>query len=161
MPTPKRSPLLRKPIFLLPLLLSACGEMPKLEAPSFDVGNYIPVYRLDIRQGNFVSQEMVAQLKPGLTREQVRYALGTPLLTDPFHGNRWDYVYRYDSGHGDVQQRRLSVYFDDNKLVRVGGDVVAAAGAGEQKPIPAAPRAADPAPSVEPVPAPSVPPATP
>jgi len=114
-------------IFLLPLvLLTACGEMPKLHAPSMDVGDYIPVYHLDIRQGNFISQEMASQLKPGLTREQVRFVLGTPLVTDPFHGNRWDYVYRYNPGTGNVIQRRLSVYFEDNKLARVSGDVVAA-----------------------------------
>ena len=81
-------------IFLLPLilLLSACGEMPKLDTSSFDISNSHLVYRQDIRQGNFITQEMVSQLKPGLTREQVRYVLGTPLVTDPFHGNRWDYV---------------------------------------------------------------------
>ena len=119
-------------IFLLPLvpslllLLSACGEMPKLEVPSLNPTQYFSVYRQDIRQGNYVTQEMVSQLKPGLTREQVRYVMGTPLVTDPFHGNRWDYVYRYDNGNGDTQQRNLSVYFDDNKLVRVGGNVIAA-----------------------------------
>ena len=114
-------------IFLLPLvLLTACGEMPKLQTPSFDVGDYFSVYRLDIRQGNFITQEMASQLKPGQTREQVRFVLGTPLVTDPFHGNRWDYVYRYDNGKGEVQQRRLSVYFEDNKLTRVDGDVVPA-----------------------------------
>ncbi len=111
-------------IFLLPLLLlTACGEMPKLEAPSFAVEDYFSSYRLDVRQGNFVTQEMVSQLKVGQTREQVRFVLGTPLLTDPFHDSRWDYVYRYDNGKGDVQQRRLSVYFDNNTLARVAGDV--------------------------------------
>lgn len=114
-------------ILLLPLvLLTACGEMPKLSMPSMAVGDYLSVYRLDIRQGNFVTQEQAAQLKLGQTREQVRFVLGTPLLTDPFHANRWDYVYRYDPGKGDVQQRSLTVFFEDNKLVRVGGDVVAA-----------------------------------
>lgn len=100
--------------------------MPKLHAPSLAVGDYFSVYRADIRQGNFVSQEMVEQLKPGQTREQVRFVLGTPLLTDPFHANRWDYVYRYDPGRGDIQQRRLTVYFEGNKLARVDGDVVPA-----------------------------------
>lgn len=114
-------------LFLLPLvLLTACGEMPKLHAPSLAIGDYFSIYHLDIRQGNFVTQEMASQLKPGQTREQVRFVLGSPLLTDPFHGNRWDYVYRYDSGKGDVQQRRLTVYFEDNKLARVDGDVVPA-----------------------------------
>jgi outer membrane protein assembly factor BamE len=114
-------------IFLLPLvLLTACGAMPKLEVPNFGVEDYLSSYHLDIRQGNFITQEMVSQLKPGQTREQVRFVLGTPLVTDPFHGDRWDYVYRYDNGKGDVQQRRLTVYFADNKLARVAGDAVAA-----------------------------------
>src|SRR5437879_5973752 len=104
-------PMSKSRIFLLPLilLLSACGEMPKLDTSSFDISNSHLVYRQDIRQGNFITQEMVSQLKPGLTREQVRYVLGTPLVTDPFHGNRWDYVYRYENGKGDLQKRNLSV----------------------------------------------------
>ena len=106
------------------VLLAACGEMPKMKMPSLNAEDYDAIYRMDIRQGNFVTQEMVAQLKPGQTREQVRFVLGTPLLTDPFHANRWDYVYRYDNGKGDVQQRRLTVYFEDDKLSRVGGDVL-------------------------------------
>jgi outer membrane protein assembly factor BamE len=76
-------------------------------------------------QGNFVTQEMVAQLKPGLSREQVRFILGSPLIADMFHGNRWDYVYSYKQGHGEAQQRTLTVFFQDNKLTRVAGDVVA------------------------------------
>lgn len=101
--------------------------MPKMEMPTFGMEDYFSPYHLDIRQGNWVTQEMVSQLKPGMTREQVRYVLGTPLLTDPFHGDRWDYIYRYDSGKdGDVAQRRLSVYFQNNMLARVGGDTVVA-----------------------------------
>lgn len=127
-------------IFLLPLvLLTACGGMPKQNTSSLGVGDYFTAYHLDIRQGNFVTQEQVAQLKPGLTREQVRYVLGTSLLTDPFHGNRWDYVYRYDTGKGVVQQRRLTVYFEDNKLARVDGDVVAAGSNAGLKPEAAKP----------------------
>lgn len=109
---------------LLPLLLlAACSNMP-------DVTSAFSPYRIDIRQGNFVTQEMVAQLKPGMTRDQVRFVLGTPLVTDVFHAERWDYVYRFQPGRGEVQQRRFTVYFEDGKLVRVAGDVVAA-GTGE------------------------------
>ena len=125
---------------LLPMLmLGACGEMPKLGASNLDPSEHLGAYRQDIRQGNYVSQEMVAQLKPGLTREQVRYVLGTPLVTDPFHGSRWDYVYRYVDGRNNVQQRTLSVYFDaENKLMRVGGDVMPmTAGVTAAKPEPA------------------------
>lgn len=105
---------------LLPLLtIAACSSMP-------DVTSSITPYRIDIRQGNFVTQDMVAQLKPGMTKDQVRFVLGTPLVADIFHAARWDYVYRFQPGRGELQQRRLTVYFEDSKLSRVAGDVVAA-----------------------------------
>jgi len=83
-------------------------------------------YRMDIQQGNFVSQEMVAQLKRGMTKDQVRFVLGTPLVTDIFHANRWDYVYLLDKPGQEVRKRRLAVFFEGDQLVRVDGDVVAA-----------------------------------
>ncbi len=81
-------------------------------------------YRPDIQQGNFVSQEMVAQLKAGMTQDQVIFLLGTPLLTDMFHGNRWDYAFRLQKGNGDVTTSRVTVFFKD-KLVSSfeGGDL--------------------------------------
>lgn len=103
------------------------------------VTNYLHPYRPDIRQGNLVTQEMVAQLKPGMTRDQVRFVLGSPLLVDVFHAERWDYLYRMQKGRGgSVQQRRLAVFFKDNKLERVDGDVEAAeaAEAAGQPPLP-------------------------
>jgi outer membrane protein assembly factor BamE len=101
------------------------------------VTSVIKPYRIDVRQGNFVTQEMVAQLKPGLTREQVRFILGSPLIADMFHGNRWDYVYSYKKGYDEAQQRTLTVFFQDNKLTRVGGDVVAEDPATAEAPKPA------------------------
>mgnify|MGYP000879446740 CR=1 FL=1 len=94
------------------------------------VTSYLKPFRIDVRQGNLVTQDMVAQLKPGQTREQVRFILGTPLVTDIFHADRWDYVYRFQPGRDDqeFQQRRLVVYFEDGKLARLGGDVVASQG---------------------------------
>lgn len=83
----------------------------------------IDPYRIDIRQGNFVDQEMVARLKRGMTREQVRFALGTPLVVDPFHSDRWDYVYRFQPGAGEPVQRVLSVFFVADLLDRVEGDI--------------------------------------
>jgi outer membrane protein assembly factor BamE len=116
----------------LSLLLAACSNVP-------DVGSVLSPYRVDVRQGNYVSQDMVARLKAGMTRDQVRFALGTPLVSDIFHADRWDYVYRFQPGKGPVQQRRLIVYFEDNKLVRVGGDVVAESDASAaETPAPAA-----------------------
>lgn len=99
--------------------LAACSGTP-------NVTSMLTPYRIDVRQGNYVTQDMVARLKPGMTRDQVRFALGTPLVADLFHANRWDYVYRFEPGRGEVQLRRLVVFFEDDKLARVGGDVVAA-----------------------------------
>lgn len=89
----------------------------------------MPVYRMDIQQGNVVTQEMVSKLQKGMSREQVRFALGTPLIADPFHPDRWDYVYRF-SRRGQLQeQRKLTVVFENDRLARLEGDVVPA---GEQ-----------------------------
>jgi outer membrane protein assembly factor BamE len=89
--------------------------------------NWVKPYRIEIQQGNFVTQEMVAQLKPGMTREQVRFALGTPLVTDIFHADRWDYVFRRQRENSThLEERRLTVFFEGDKLARVEGDVVPA-----------------------------------
>ena len=71
-----------------------------LVLPACSVTKYLDPYLVDVRQGNYVTQDMVAQLKPGMTKDQVRFALGTPLVTDVFHGDRWDYVYRFKPGRG-------------------------------------------------------------
>jgi len=115
-------PLLRVlPYLAILTALTACSGTP-------DVVSMLSPHRIDVRQGNYVSQEMVARLRPGMTRDQVRFVLGTPLVADLFNADQWDYVYRFRSGQGDVQTRRLVVFFEDGKLVRVGGDVVAATG---------------------------------
>ncbi|MEQ1881481.1 MAG: outer membrane protein assembly factor BamE [Burkholderiales bacterium] len=89
---------------LLPLLLSACMLVP---------------HKIEMQQGNFVDQETVAKLKVGMTRSQVRFLLGTPLVTDVFHPQRWDYVYLTGKA-GDVRLRgRVAVIFEGDKLVRV------------------------------------------
>jgi outer membrane protein assembly factor BamE len=101
-------------VLLLPLLASACG--------------LITPYRIEIQQGNYVTQEMTAQLKPGLTRDQVRFVMGTPLLTDIFHEERWDYVFvRQRANSKEVERRRVVVFFENGKVKRVEGDIVAAA----------------------------------
>jgi outer membrane protein assembly factor BamE len=107
-------------VALLVLVLAGCGPL----AP----------YRIDIQQGNFVTQEMVAQLRSGMTKEQVRYLLGTPLMNDIFHADRWDYVYTMDRPRQEVEKRRLTVFFENGKLVRVAGDVVAAGTADKATP---------------------------
>lgn len=110
------------PAFLLSMLLSACSYLPDM--PSI---KSIKPYRIDIQQGNFLSPEMVSQLKPGMTREQVRFVLGTPLVTDIFHANRWDYVFYREIPGEPTQRRQLSVFFENDRLTRVAGDVMPAA----------------------------------
>jgi outer membrane protein assembly factor BamE len=107
------------------MLLSACSSLPELPSlPSLPGLSSIKPYRIDIQQGNFFSQEMVSQLRKGMTREQVRFVLGTPLVTDVFHADRWDYVFYRELGNGTKEQSRLSVFFDNDKLARISGDMV-------------------------------------
>jgi outer membrane protein assembly factor BamE len=81
-------------------------------------------YRPDIQQGNFVSQEMLAQLKVGQTRDQVKFILGTPLLTDVFHPDRWDYPFYLARGNGELTTSRVAVYFKEDKVDRfIGGNL--------------------------------------
>ena len=81
------------------------------------------LHRIDIQQGNVLTQDMVRQLTPGMERRQVRFLLGTPLVVNPFDPNRWDYVYTLRDGNGKQIRQTLSVYFKDDKLVRVDGDI--------------------------------------
>ncbi len=113
----KRSTFLVLPILVALSAVSGCSSTP--EIPSL-----LTPYRIDVRQGNYVTQEMVSQLKTGQSMDQVRFILGTPLVADPFHAERWDYVYRFQPGHGEAQQRRITVYFSDGKLARITGDVM-------------------------------------
>lgn len=81
------------------------------------------VYRIDIQQGNEVTQDMINQLQPAMTKSQVAYVMGTPLLIDTFKPNRWDYLYSYQPGGEEREQRRVTLYFDDNeKLSHIEGD---------------------------------------
>lgn len=103
---------------ILVAAISGCSSVPRI----------VKEYKIDVQQGNVLTQEMVSQLKPGLTKDQVRFILGTPVLMDMFHANRWDYVYRLRKGStGAVEMRNFSVFFDaSEKLARVTGDVTAA-----------------------------------
>lgn len=85
-------------------------------------------YRIDIQQGNAVTRQMIAKLKPGMTRAQVRFALGTPLVVDPFHADRWDYVYYYDKPGAPREYRHVVVVFKDDRLDRLEGDVAPSGG---------------------------------
>jgi len=92
------------------------------------VDEYLPtlrsfgVYKLDINQGNYLSQDMVDKLKVGMTKPQVRTVLGTPLLTPIFRDNRWDYLYEYQRQGKVIEHRQFTVYFAEDKVARWEGD---------------------------------------
>lgn len=132
-------PLMRK-VLPLVLLLAGCNYVPSIPGLS--------AHKVDIQQGNYVTQDMVDKLKPGMSRSQVRFALGTPLVTDLFHPDRWDYVYVNQRKGRVVAQRRIIVLFQDDQLLRVEGEgaapragTAAAAAAAGAKPAAAAPEA--------------------
>ncbi|WP_028534878.1 outer membrane protein assembly factor BamE [Paludibacterium yongneupense] len=87
---------------------------------------WIPPYQMDIQQGNQLTADAVAKLKPGMTRSQVRFVLGTPLLNDAFHADRWDYKYRLVQSGRQVQDKLFTVYFKGDLLDRYEGDVLPA-----------------------------------
>ena len=85
-------------------------------------GCFLKPHRIDVQQGNYLDQAAVHKLKPGMTRSQVRFLLGTPLITDPFHPERWDYMF-IDRKAGKLkEERRLTLYFDGDKLARATSD---------------------------------------
>jgi outer membrane protein assembly factor BamE len=95
------------------LLLAGCG-LPRALG--------IAPYKIEIQQGNFISQETMSQLKEGMSKDQVRQIMGTPLLTDIFHAERWDYLYLRHTADGRKEQRGLILFFEDGKLARIDGD---------------------------------------
>ena len=133
-------------VLAIALLGAALAGCKSVEAPK--VPGITP-YRMVIQQGNFISDDMVAQLKPGMTKEQVRFVLGTPLVTDIFHADRWDYVFFREMPNGKREQRNLSVVFQDNKLARVIGDLLP----DPNTPKPAPVAKPEPKPEAEPKPA--------
>ena len=100
--------------------LSACGFV-----------GFPGVYKIDVEQGNIVTQEMADQLRPGISRRQVRFILGTPLIEDSFNQDRWDYPYVKRNGQNILSESLLSVTFEGDSLVNVAGDFTPAAWGGE------------------------------
>ncbi|SFW10740.1 outer membrane protein assembly factor BamE [Nitrosovibrio sp. Nv17] len=91
------------------LPLAGCSSVPSL------------LYKIEIQQGNVITQEMVDKLKPGMTRSQVRFVLGSPMISDIFHSHRWDYVYRLEQRGRLMEQRQLTVFFEGDEVVRTEG----------------------------------------
>ncbi len=108
---------MRKITRLLLLLISA----PLISCST--ISDHIPgVYRLDIEQGNIIDQTIIDELRPNMTKRQVLYILGSPMLIDVFHQKRWDYIYSKQTGSDTRQQQRISLFFEDDTLVGVQGD---------------------------------------
>lgn len=109
-------------IALLPsLLLPACSTL-------HDLKNSLSVYKIDLPQGNPITQDMANKLKIGMTASQVRYVLGSPMVTDTFNANRWDYIYRFGAGTyaqavgiNSITTPHLSLLFDNGKLSAIKG----------------------------------------
>jgi outer membrane protein assembly factor BamE len=117
--TPPRLRLLRNTAAATSLILVLAG----CESVRGWVPPLIQPYRPDVQQGNVVTREMAEQLREGMSREQVRFLLGTPMLSSPFHADRWDYVYFLKRGKGsETQSRRLTVQFKDNRLASFRSD---------------------------------------
>jgi len=107
----------------LALALTGCATMDQYLPTWRSFG----VYKIDVNQGNYLSQDMVDKLKVGMTQAQVKQLLGTPLLTSPFRPDRWDYIYWREGTDGKREQRRVALFFNDGKLARMEGDVVSPA----------------------------------
>ncbi len=108
----------------LPLVCLAAVVLASGACSSSWVPSALRPYRPDVQQGNIVTRDMVDQLRTGMTRDQVRFLLGTPMLTDIFHQNRWDYPYFLRRRNGDTQIRKLSVVFEDGKLAKYDSDTM-------------------------------------
>lgn len=115
--SPPASPARRRTLLLgtvlSAMLLSACS-IPSLRFPG--------VYKVPVQQGNLITQAMIDQLEPGMTRRQVIFVMGTPIVRDPFHQDRWDYVYNFEPGGGIRGQERITIYFEDDQLSHFTGD---------------------------------------
>ncbi|MFZ9610278.1 MAG: outer membrane protein assembly factor BamE [Methylococcales bacterium] len=108
---------MRKPFFYLSLLTSLL-----LISCSSVLNNLPGVYTIPIQQGNIIEQSMIDQLRPGMTKRQVLYIMGSPMLDDVLHKNRWDYMYSDHPSGEDRIQHQISLFFDNDQIVGIQGD---------------------------------------
>ncbi len=111
----------------LGLIICGCSEsvLPNISRPSIPF-----VYKIDIQQGNVVTQQQVAQLRLGMDKKKVRFVMGTPIIQDTFHADRWDYIYTFHEGGESVDERRLitAVFNEDGNLTKLEGNITPALG---------------------------------
>ena len=97
-------------VSILPLFVIGCSKM-------------IPSYKIDVQQGNIITQQDINRVRLGMNKKQVRFVLGTPLLRDAFHNNRWDYIYTLNHGRRKAVKKRVSVLFSNDKVISIEGDL--------------------------------------
>ena len=112
-------------------LLAGCSSPGWLKSSRENPPSWLTPYRTDIGQGNYISQSMADRLRKGMSRNQVRAILGTPLLVDPFRANRWDYVFEIRRGDGRKERRRFWVIFEQDALASWDGDPLPTEGSEE------------------------------
>lgn len=79
----------------------------------------LTVHKIDVQQGNALDQEMIEKIELGMNKEQVHYVLGSPLITDSFHPDRWDYIYLFTPGYGEQVRKQLTLTFDRNEVINI------------------------------------------
>ncbi len=109
------------------LILAGCSYLP-----------HVP-YKIDIQQGNVITTEMLDKLKSGMTKSQVLFVMGSPLIVDTFRDNRWDYVYIWREKGDLIEQKRLTIYFDDDKLVNIENHLTFSKYPAKPEPVKASP----------------------
>lgn len=110
-------------IFISSSTLVACSTTETLNDKMLDVADTLPgVYKIDVHQGNVVTQKMIDQLRPGMDKRQVKFILGTPLLVDPFHQERWDYFYDIRKAGKPHKRERITVIFNVGSLASLKGN---------------------------------------
>lgn len=115
-------------LLLCPLLIATACSAPRVRSLADLPGpDDLPfVHRVDVQQGNVITQDMLAQLRHGMEKKKVLFVMGSPVVQDTFHADRWDYLYTLQEGRGTPSRRLVTLFFVDDKLDRVGGDVTPA-----------------------------------
>ena len=103
-------------VVVLALFLSSC---------------FLSPYKMEVRQGNYLEQDMLMKLKAGMSKEQVSFILGTPLVIDPLSPNQWNYVYLSGAAGDVTRERTITVVFKDDQLERIDGDVISESSAND------------------------------
>jgi outer membrane protein assembly factor BamE len=104
------------------VLLASCSSLRGMSDSSVNPINWVTPYKIDVIQGNFVSKEQVEQLRPGMSRDQVKAVMGTPLMASLFHADRWDYVFTLKRQGVEPQSYKYTVFFKGDQLERFAGD---------------------------------------